>query len=296
MEISAFAPKVTRSLTLPLEEVMVLPIGDIQYGAEGCDVDRLKRHLEWGMERKAYFMGMGDYGDVASPSNRKAIMSTRPQLYDSVRGFMEEAMFEQTDKLWKILEPTKGRWLGLVSGHHYWPFEDGSTTDTILANRLGCPYMGDGAGLIILQFNSALDGTTKKNHYSTARIWFHHGVGSGQTMGAALNRIQYIMQRFMADIYLIGHLPQTAAAPMPFLDYDALPSGRIIDKSRVRRAASTGGFLKSYYVGGRNAHGYAAAGYGEAGMMPPTQLGGVVVYIRPRLIGGRIKIDTNISI
>lgn len=296
MEIAPFIPKVTRSLTLPLEEVMVLPIGDIQYGADGCDIDRLERHLDWGMKHKAYFLGMGDYGDVASPSNRKAIMSTRPQLYESVRSFMDEAMYEQTDKLYKLLAPTKGRWLGMVSGHHYWPFEDGSTTDTILANRLGTKYMGDGAGLIILQFHSVKAAESHRSSYTTARIWFHHGVGSGQTMGASLNRIQWIMQRFMADIYLIGHLPQTAAAPMPFLDYDALPSGRIIDKSRVRRAASTGGFLKSYYVGGKNAHGYPAAGYGEAGMMPPTQLGGVVVYIRPKIVKGQVKIDTNISI
>jgi hypothetical protein len=296
MEIATLEPQVTKSLTLPLEEVMVLPIGDIQYGAEGCDLDRLKRHLEWGLKHGAYFTGMGDYMDVASPSNRKVLMSARPHLYDSVRAFMEEAMHEKLNKLWPVLEPTKGRWLGLVSGHHLWPFEDGSTTDTVLASRLECPYMGDGAALVILQFNSQLNGTTKRTSYGTARIWFHHGVGMGQTMGAALNRLQWIMQRFMADVYLIGHLPQTAAAPMPFLDYDVLPSGRIIDRSRVRRAASTGGFLKSYFVGGKNAFGYPEAGYGEKAMYPPTQLGGVVVYIRPRIKDGRVKIDTNISV
>ena len=43
-----------------------MPISDIQHGASGADLKKLKRHVEWGVEHGAYFTGLGDYIDVAS--------------------------------------------------------------------------------------------------------------------------------------------------------------------------------------------------------------------------------------
>ena len=61
MEISVDIPKTTASWSLPMEEVRLLPIGDLQYGTDGFDRDRFERHISWGMDVGAYFVGMGDY-------------------------------------------------------------------------------------------------------------------------------------------------------------------------------------------------------------------------------------------
>ena len=51
-------------------EFILMPIGDIQYTGtryDTADIDRLKRHIEWGITHDAWFLGMGDYIDFASP-------------------------------------------------------------------------------------------------------------------------------------------------------------------------------------------------------------------------------------
>ncbi len=44
MEILSFKPATIRSYALPTQEVRILPVGDIQYGAP-CDLQRLKKHV-----------------------------------------------------------------------------------------------------------------------------------------------------------------------------------------------------------------------------------------------------------
>ena len=61
------------SLTLPWDETLIMPIGDVQFGSAACDFDKFRRHMDWGMKHGAYFIGMGDYVDFGSPSNRGAL-------------------------------------------------------------------------------------------------------------------------------------------------------------------------------------------------------------------------------
>ena len=150
MEIQVYQPQVVASWNLPMREVRIMPISDIQYGAAGCDVDRLRRHLKWGVANDFYFIGLGDYVDVMSPSNRRKWAEAG--FYDSVREAMDEKMDRVGKEIQRILEPTKGRWLGLLTGHHFHEFQDGTTTDTRLAAYLETKFMGDGAAVSILEF------------------------------------------------------------------------------------------------------------------------------------------------
>ena len=292
MEIEVFQPKVVASWALPMNEVRILPIGDIQYGAQGCDLDRLKAHVDWGMQNDCHFIGMGDYLDVASPSNRR--MLSQVTLYDSVREMMDNKMEDELKELLRILGPTKGRWLGLVTGHHLWPFGDGTTTDTRLAQALDTKYMGDGAAVSILRFQYA--GKKGKKNSALAKIWYHHGVGSGQTAGAPLNRLEHVAKTFYADIYLMAHHHRKVSTKMPFIDYELGPRGAIQLINRNRILACTGGFLKGYEAGTTNPLGHPAAGYVEKAMLTPTALGGVMLSIRPRMRTGRILVDVDISL
>ncbi|GAG50230.1 unnamed protein product, partial [marine sediment metagenome] len=74
MEIKEVVPKAAASkLFNGKQEVRIVPIADIQYGAQGCDVDLLKEKVKWAMGEGAYFLGLGDYTDVASPGQRKQL-------------------------------------------------------------------------------------------------------------------------------------------------------------------------------------------------------------------------------
>lgn len=298
MEILTATPQTVASLMLPLEEVRLLPIGDIQFGEYGCDVDRLERHLKWGMDHDCYFIGMGDYLDPISPSNRRILAGARIGMYDAARELLDEAAEKKLDDLKQILAPTRGRWLGLVSGHHYWPFEDGSTTDTRLATFLGTKYMGDGAAMTLLHFARKPPkgypggGGTLHGH---AKIWYTHGAGSGVTPAAHMNRLLRIGQTFFAHVYLMGHIHEKVTLKKPWIDVVPTGGNNIRWNSTNRVYATTGGFLKGYELGRKNAHGYPAASYVEQKMLPPVTLGGVLILIRPKLREGYITIDTDVS-
>ncbi len=292
MEITEFQPKTVAAWALPMNEVRILPIGDIQYGAQGCDLDRLKLHIDWGLRNDCYFIGMGDYLDVASPSNRRMLQGVT--LYDSVREMMDNKMEDELKSLLHILAPTRGKWLGLVSGHHLWEFGDGTTTDTRLAQALETKYMGDGAAVSILRFQ--YKGKKGRKNSGLAKIWYHHGVGSGQTAGAPLNRLEHVAKTFYADVYLMAHQHRKVSTKLPFIDYEVGPRGAIQFITRNRILACTGGFLKGYEMGTKNPLGQPAAGYVEKGMLTPTALGGVMLFVRPRMRSGRVMVDVDISL
>lgn len=292
MEIATFTPSAVASWALPMEEIRLMPISDIQFGSQDCDADRLKRHVDWGLEHDCHFVGLGDYCDRMSPSNRAAIRAAR--IYDSVSAAIQEKAEEDLAGLLKILAPTAGKWLGLVSGHHFHDFEDGTTTDTRLASALKTRYMGDGVALSLLKLTHTIG---KYKYHGYAKVWFTHGTGAGQKAAAPLNKLENVLTTFYADVYLMGHHHKKAATKIPFLTANiATKSGEIRWEARNRVLASTGGFLKGYVAGRRDHRGIPSGSYVEKGMMNPTALGGVIVYIRPRFTRGEVLVDVDVSL
>lgn len=288
MEVVQARVHTARSLLLPLEETTLMPIGDVQYAGGGdkdpCDVDRLQRHLGWGMKQGAYFLGMGDYLDTVSPSNRKALRAAG--LYDTTKDAIEEIMAQRLEKFLGIVKGTEGRWLGLLEGHHYYEFEDGTTTDTRLCQQLRAPYLGDCA-FVRLVFQAQ----GRKRVGCT--IWCHHGEGSGRLAGAPLAPLERMSQAFEADIYLMGHHHRKVSAPLDriYVNWAERPP-----RLRHRRViiGCTGGFLRGYMQGSRRG-GRAQGTYVEQGMMAPAALGGLVIRIRPRQRAGTYHLDLGVE-
>jgi len=276
MEILFGTPAKAKAKHLPWAETLLLPIGDVQYAGGGkndpCAVDRLKRWIEEGLKHpNVYFLGLGDYIDVASPSNRARI--TEARLYDSVRDMMEDAAAGLVAGFLDIMKGTEGRWLGLLEGHHYFEFEDGTTTDTRIAQALKAPFLGDSA-MIKLLF---ADGKAIR---TSSVIWCHHGVGGGLLTSAPLNRLEHVLKSFDADIYLIGHHHKKVAAPMDrvYVRWDKRPP-KLEHKTAI--LACTGGWIRSYLQGHQRA-GRAQGIYVEQKMLSPTALGGIKLWLRPR--------------
>src|SRR3990167_6557192 len=243
MEVAAFEPQMVKSLTLPMEEVRILPICDIQYGAVGCDIERLKRHIAWGQKHNCYYIGLGDYIDIASPSNRRKFADAN--FYDSVKDAMDAVSEKATTELIEILKPTRGRWLGLLSGHHYWEFQDGTTTDTRLAQALRAPYMGTGAAKTILRlvYTPKKKGSNKaqRRKFTEAHIWYHHGKGSARLPGAGVQPLYHISSRIFAHVYLMGHRHAKEAVKLPWVNHHVSSSGKIHEYHMNRVLAVCGG-------------------------------------------------------
>jgi hypothetical protein len=258
------------------QEILVLPVGDIQWSGRDSEVamGMLKRHIEWGVEKGAYFLGMGDYIDFMSPSNRQRLAQSA--LYDTaIKSIDDKARSLVEDLYLKALKPSRGRWLGLLEGHHYHEYRDGTTSDQDLAERLDAPFLGSCAFVrLMLQMT--------KTRRAPVTIWCHHGVGGGVTLGAPLNKLERLLVSWEADIYLIGHHHKKVAGPIDRIE--PVWNGNRKDASVVHRTkiiACTGGFLKGYAPGecqGKVPRG----GYVEQKMLNPVALGGVLVKIKPR--------------
>jgi hypothetical protein len=255
-------------------QILVMPVGDIQWAGMPQEIalGMLKRHIKWGVEQGAYFIGMGDYIDTFSPSNRARLTSAG--LYDTAMKVTDKMTKDLVDEIYdEALAPSKGRWLGLLEGHHFNEFRDGTTTDQYLSQKLDAKFLGTSAYVRLSFHNGTKRGATL--------IWCHHGVGGGGTMGGSLNKLENLAKSWEADIYLLGHDTKKVGAPIdyvkPIFPNNGAPP-RLVHRTRI--IARTGGFLKGYIPG--NKHGQVPRGnYVEQAMLNPVALGGVLVKITP---------------
>jgi hypothetical protein len=259
---------------LPWEDTLVMPIGDIQLqtNRDAVDVKRLRAAIKFGVENNAWFIGMGDYIDLESPSNRR--MWEASGFYDSLVDAVDSKAEELEEEVQDILKPTIGRWLGILEGHHYHRHQDGTTTDTRLANFLKAPFLGTSA-YVNLTFKSP------KGHVNPqVNIWCHHGRNGGKLLSTPLNQLEHIIKGFDADIYLIGHHHKAAAAkPARIYPVFGPKIGTLNHKEMI--IASCGSFLKGW-AERHQRDGRASGMYAEAGMMNPLALGSVKLWIRPK--------------
>jgi hypothetical protein len=302
MELVSYEPETSPSILLPgTDEIIIVPIGDVQYGAPGCDMKRLKKHITWaeGLRERGhevYYIGMGDYYDVMSPSNRKAMSRARVDLYDSALLTIDKGVKELEGHIERILEPTGGHWLGLLTGHHLYQYGNGETTDTHLADFLGTRLLGH-CSLVHLVFKDKTSGARD----AVGKIWCHHGQGSGTTLEGALRKVRAnVVPYWFANAYLIGHYHQKAASPVPWIDTHistrGKSAGKITWQSISRYIVSTGSFLKGYQEHSLDAFGRPAGDYVEIAMLPPNVLGGPIIFMRPRRIGNMMSVDCNVSL
>lgn len=258
---------------VPWKPIVIAPIGDIQWAGRTSDIawDHLKRHIDAQMERGAWFIGMGDYVDFMSPSNRKRL--AQADLYDTSGRVIQDKSLELTMQLYdQLLAPTKGRWLGLLEGHHYSTLESGATTDQKLAELLETKFLGTCA-YVRLVF---VDGV----RHASLLLWTHHGTGGGAKAHAPILKLENLAPYWEADIFLIGHMTKMAVAPIPRVE----PSfGPQVSKLRHRHIylVGTGGWLKGYAE--ESKVGQIPRGpYVEQRMLNPVVLGAPTIVCQPR--------------
>lgn len=267
------------TLPTPTTEVTLAPLGDIQWAGDRGDIayDHLLEHIEEALKQpRPIFVGMGDYIDFASPSNRETLRGAR--LYDNARKVIADATTHLVDDLFeRLLIPTVGHWAGLVEGHHHHPCKVGELeggegiyedSDVYLAKKLSTTYLEEFA-IIKLRWPNLLRGETHK-----VNIVALHGVGSSVFPWGPLNKLYRISPNFNADILLMGHYTKKAVGEYDWIDpVDDDVNGDRLDH-RTRHMVGTGGWSRGYIEGRPT--------YVSRGAMNPVALGQPFIHIRPR--------------
>ena len=269
---------------MPWEELKLTALGDFHNGAEGFKPELLEK---WAKEKAAagyWFFGMGDYGELMASGNRQRLASAN--LHDSSTTILDRAARAATGDLVDILKSTKGRWMGMLEGNHYYIFDDGTTTDQMLCSELRAPFLGT-CGIVQVRFQKPDSRVS-----TTCDIWGHHGYGSAMTAGAVLNKLHRAVESFEADLYFIAHHHRLITEKPARLYTTHSRHPKIVMRHKI--LAVTGSFMAGYQQGSRY-KGRAHGSYVEQGMMPPTALGAPEVSITPTTgppVGLELRITT----
>lgn len=260
------------------KQIVIAPLGDVQWAGENGSTaqDHLHRHIDRCLEAGAWFIGMGDYTDFASPSNRARLAAAN--VYDTAQEVIEDASNNLVDELYeKFLKPTVGRWIGLLEGHHFYEFS-GRTSDMLLAEKLKTRPLGSSC-------------------YAHLRpcgltIWAHHGQGGGMMPSAPLNKLYHASAGLQgADVYLMGHTTKLSAVRL------SRPQPRWTKASpdlthRDIVLVNTGGFSRSNVPRSRRGN-IPRGDYAEQGMLTPSPLSAPLVKIYPgeKRLEDRVRVE-----
>lgn len=218
--------------------------------------------------KHALFLGMGDYIDSASSSERACLESSGHVLHDTTRKDLSKLAIEKVKLLGRELAFMKGRLIGLVNGNHYFNFADGTNTDQKLCEALDATYLGVSAFVRLY----LCEGSRK----FALDIWAHHGAGASRLPGGSINRVEQMREHASADVFIMGHDHKRMVVPTtPIMRLDHSPRSGLILRERQQMLVRSGSFLKSYVDGETSYNVDSARG--------PCSLGHVEVIITPRV-------------
>jgi hypothetical protein len=232
-----------------------------------CHVEKFHACLKWAEQKpRVFFIGMGDYDDLASASER--MLLENKGFHDTTQKTLDVIYKDFTRKLYEELKFSKGQWIGLLEGNHYAVLKNGTTTTQYLAELLDTTYLGT-SSFVRLTFEQNSEHTAT----SSLDLFLHHGRGGGRLAGSTINGVQKMMDIAEADIYLCGHDHQKGVKPLSRL---RLNQGRGTLRLSHRKIllVRTGSFLRGYI---ENEESYIVDA-----AMPPTDLGVVKIELTPK--------------
>lgn len=236
----------------------LVPFGDIHRDTESCDSDRWKYFLKKTRESKnsnTYYIGMGDYHDFASTSEKKAL--TEGKIHDTTRQKFDE-MAERENRAFALeIKHMRGKLLGFVHGNHSWNFLNGKNSTEDLAERMQTDYLG-----WICYYHLVIDIQGK---YVCIDLVLCHGKAGGKLAGSSVNQVEDLKRLFpLADIYIMGHDHNRGAWPTTVLHWSA-SRGKIQQKRQF--LCRSGTFKKGYAED--------SAGYEIERLLRPSDLGAI---------------------
>lgn len=240
-------------------------ISDVHRNSPACDVKKWHEFLAEANDGKSYYLFLGDIFDSLSTTERKTYrcgdfhesttMRWEKIYAQDVKEFVEECSF------------MKGRVVGVLGGNHYFQFSSGITSDQMVAQEFGCPYLGVNT-LIRLYLEK------DKHHAHSIDVCAHHGLGGGRGAGSSIGKLEYMSKAFDADICLMGHDHNRAVDYVNRLGLTEARRGELSLQNKRIMLARTGSFLRSYEPG--------KSSYAVDAMYSPSDLGALKVVMTPR--------------
>lgn len=227
------------------ETYHIVPFGDVHRDSPHHAHSHWQEDLaEWRTLKNALFIGLGDYTDFLSTSERVRLRDG-DGMHDSTQSSLDKLARKQIKELAGELDFMRGRLLGLVNGNHYFEFKDGTTGDHLLANLLDTQFLGV-ASFVRIVFK--WPGNTRKSAHLD--LFCHHGAGSGQKPPASLAAVARMAEWAEADIVLQGHDHKRGVLPLnPILTLSQNRNGALYVKEKQRWIGRTGSYLKAYVDG-----------------------------------------------
>jgi len=214
-------PKEHLKYKFKTDELKLIGFGDWHYGAPNCDVNKIKKTIDYIKESGAQVILMGD---LIENANKYSVGSG---VYDQ-----DMTPQRQLDHVCKMLEPIKGQILGNLTGNHEFRTQkDSGFNPTILiSDRLGVPYCG---------FKTFIDIRVNKHKYI---VYATHGSTGARLPWTRMKAVDDVARNIDADIVMYAHTH----------DMFSKPFVREGIRDRKGYEVLTGGFLKD------TPYGYAA--------------------------------------
>lgn len=218
--------------------------------------------------KDTWFVGMGDYLDSTSTSEREMLGNISPRMHDTFRKDIQALQLAKIEKLASELEFMKGRLVGLLNGNHYFEFQSGINGDQKLAELLNTKYLGVCA-FVRLTFHNG-------GRKFTRDLFAHHGAGAARLIGGSMNRVQQMAEGAEADIYAMGHDHKRGALPAQPRIFLAKQDrfGGLRVEYREPILIRSGSFLASFKDG--------CSSYNVDACRPPSSLGHVELLVTVR--------------
>jgi len=190
-----------------LDHIYLVPIGDLHVGDpaglggssdEGrFATDKFNSMIKWIKDTpEAYTLQMGDLFDSVT---RTSLGNVYNQDYN---------IKNAKDYLTEAFAPIKDRIIGMFEGNHEDRIEKavGDNPVNDLAYRLGVDYFPHWCAYLFLGVGEARVNHKDKRRPIFYSVFAHHMTGGGRTKGGKLNRVAYLKEMVLADIYLGAHV------------------------------------------------------------------------------------------
>jgi hypothetical protein len=265
------------------ETVPLFIFGDVHRDSPSHALTTWRESLARGKKLKnAIFLGMGDYLDATSTSERECLGHITPKMHDTFKHDINELKRAKVEMFAKEIDFMRGRLVGLINGNHYYDFSSGINSDQMLCEALGAKYLGVCSFIrLTLQYHS-----TRVN----VDIFAHHGKGASRLTGGSLNRVAQMVENVEADILVMGHDHKKGAVPTsPRLYLEHNSKTGLVVKHRDVWSVRSGSYLASYTNGEVNYNVDACRG--------PSSLGHVemLLSLKRNQTGGKDTMRVNIQ-
>ena len=266
----------TKHVSLPEwksgERLVLIPFGDIHRDSPGFSDDAWDKFLTRcrtliRQKQKVLFLGMGDYLDSYSTSER-VIMYSSGLHESSTKNHAIEAK-RKVEALAREIEFMRGRMIGFMGGNHFPMLEGRISGDQHLAAMLGTDYLGACCAMRI-SFG------VHRSSCISFDIFAHHGKGGGTTAAGKFNAVEKLQSVCDADIFLMGDNHARGCFPAGEKLRLRETGGKLYVKSKPTWIGRTGSFLRAYVED--------EPSYVVDAALSPANLGHVEFNITPRRV------------